>query len=344
LITDNWGWPWVFWINIPIGIVAFALAAIAIPRGHKTEATGFDFGGTWSLTTALVALVLGVSWVGDEATTIAAVVAFGITAIACAAFFWIELRVDEPLVPLHQFRDRTFAAGVALSAIIGIAIFSVTAYLPTYIQMAYQTSATVSGLIPIATVMGMLASNLTTGFLASRTGRYRRYHIAGTVLGTAGMTVMALLPSGGPLWVPMVVMFVVGLGAGSFMSLVVAVVQSAVPHGEIGSATATVNLVRQISSTVATAAIGVVIAVGVTDGLPSGLNSSTLTPQVVHELSPKIQAEIAALYGSVFVPVFAALAITFAIGIVTALLLPAGRLSDEPVTVPNSSPTAANSR
>lgn len=344
LITDSWGWPWVFWINLPIGIVAFALAAIAIPQGQKTESTRFDYGGTWSLTIALVALVLGVSWVGDTETMIAAMVAFGVTMIAFAAFFWIELRVAEPLVPLHQFRNRTVAAGVALSAIIGVAIFSVTAYLPTYIQMAYQTSATVSGLIPIATVMGMLVSNLVTGFLASRTGRYRRFHIAGTVLGTVGMSVMAMLPSGGPLWVPMAVMFVVGLGTGSFMTLVVTVVQSAVPKGEIGSATATVNLVRQIASTVSTAAIGVVIAVGVTAGLPSGLNSSTLTPQLVHELSPELQADVAALYGSVFVPVFAALAITFAVGIVVALVLPAGELSDDPVAIPSTSETTTTRR
>ena len=87
-------------------------------------------------------------------------VAFVVAAIGFAAFFVIELRVSEPIVPLRFFADRTIAAGIALSAIIGIGLFSVTAYLPTYFQMAYRTSATVSGLVPIATVFGMLVSNL----------------------------------------------------------------------------------------------------------------------------------------------------------------------------------------
>ena len=130
--------------------------------------------------------MLAVTWVGDPAAASAAVVAFVVSAIGFAAFFAIELRVSEPIVPLRFFADRTIAAGVALSAIIGIGLFSVTAYLPTYFQMAYRTSATVSGLVPIATVFGMLVSNLASGWLVSRTGHYRVYPILGTSLGRGG--------------------------------------------------------------------------------------------------------------------------------------------------------------
>ena len=98
---------------------------------------------------------------------------------------------------------------------------------------------------------------------------------------------MALLPVGTPLWVPMVVMSVVGVGTGSFMSLVVAVVQGAVPRNETGTITATINLVRQMGSTVATAVIGGVIGVGVAASLPAILDASTLTPQVVQESSDR---------------------------------------------------------
>ena len=109
----------------------------------------------------------------------ASVVAFVLAAMSFAAFFLIELRAPEPLVPLHLFANRTIASGTALSAIIGVGLFSITAYLPTYFQMAYRTSATVSGLVPIATVFGMLVSNLATGWLVSRTGHYRVYCIVG---------------------------------------------------------------------------------------------------------------------------------------------------------------------
>ncbi len=224
---------------------------------------------------------------------------------------------------------RVAKISIALSAIIGVGLFSVVAYLPTYFQMAYRTSATVSGLVPIATVFGMLVANLTTGWLAGRTGRYRIYPIIGTTMGAVGLFVMALLPVGLPLWVPMAVMAVVGLGTGCFMSLVIAVVQSAVPRTEVGAITATTNLVRQIGATLGTAVIGGVIGFGVVARLPSSLDASTLTPRVVHEASLAIQTEVAEIYRDVLAPVFLALAATYALGIIAAVLLPAGRLSDE---------------
>ena len=252
--------------------------------------------------------------------------------------------MSEPIVPLRFFADRTIAAGVALSAIIGIGLFSVTAYLPTYFQMAYRTSATVSGLVPDRDGVrdarlqprrpdGSSAAPATTASIP----------ILGTTLGAVGLLAMALLPVGTPLWVPMVVMSVVGIGTGSFMSLVVAVVQGAVPRNETGTITATVNLVRQMGSTVATAVIGGVIGVGVAASLPSILDASTLTPQLVRESSPAVQAQVAQLYGDVLAPVFAALALTYALGIVAAVLLPKGQLSDElePSPEPASEPLTA---
>jgi MFS family permease len=204
--------------------------------------------------------------------------------------------------------------------------------------MAYQTTATVSGLVPIATVFGMLVSNLLSGYLASRTGRYRVFPIIGTSLGAAGLFVMAMLPAGLPLWVPMIVMGAVGMGTGAFMSLIIAVVRGAAPASQTGTITATINLVRQVGSTVATAIIGGVIGFGVAALLPAGLDPATLTPQFVHGAAPAVQADIARIYSTVFVPIFIALAVTYSVGIVAAVLLPQGRLSDEavPATQPAS--------
>ncbi|MEF2978449.1 MFS transporter [Subtercola sp. YIM 133946] len=331
LITDYWGWPWVFWINLPVGAVAFALAIFAVPHIEPGVRAPFDFAGTISLTVALVAVVLAVTWVGDPSQGLQTVLAFGCCAVATAVFFVIELRVAEPIVPLRFFADRTVAAGTVLSAIVGISVFSLTSYLPTYFQMAYQLSATLSGLVPIATVFGMLVSNVATGILASRTGEYRLFPIIGTSLGTAGLLAMAALPVGLPIWVPMVAMAIVGVGTGSFMSLIVAVVQSAVPSSETGSITAAVNLARQVGATVATALIGGVIGFGVAALLPGGLDAQTLTPQLVRAASPAVQLQVAEVYSTVFVPIFAATALVFAVGIVASVLLPPGRLSDERV-------------
>ncbi|HEX7835737.1 MAG TPA: MFS transporter, partial [Pseudolysinimonas sp.] len=156
------------------------------------------------------------------------------------------------------------------------------------------------------------------------------FPIAGTALAAGGLLVMSVLPIGLPLWVPMIVMAAVGVGTGAFMNLIIAVVQSSVVRTELGAVTATVNLVRQIGSTVATALIGGVIGTTVAAHLPSILDPHTLTPALVRDASPAIQAQVAAIYGQVFAPVFVALALTYAVGVVAAILLPAGRLSDDP--------------
>jgi EmrB/QacA subfamily drug resistance transporter len=328
LITDYWGWPWVFWVNVPVGLVALAFAIIAVPHLEPGEAERFDIAGSVALTIALVAVVLAVTWMGSRGPGSILALTAGI--LALVDYFVVELRTPAPIVPLRLFADRTIAAGTVVSAIVGVGLFSITAYLPTYFQMAYRTSATVSGLVPIATVFGMLVANLATGWLVSRTGHYRPYPIAGTAIGAAGLAVMALLPGGLPLWVPMTVMAVVGLGTGAFMSLIVAVVQSAAPARDTGTITATVNLVRQVGSTVATAIIGALIGLAVAALLPGGLDAATLTPAVAHAAAPELQARVAEIYHRVFAPIFAGLAVTYAIGVIAAALLPNRRLSDHP--------------
>ncbi len=329
LITEYWGWPWVFWINVPIGLAALALATVVVPHIDPAPARRLDVAGAATFTVSLVALVLAVSWMGDPSAARPAMACFLIALLSFAAFLLVELRSPQPIVPLRLLGNRTIAAGLALSAIIGIGLFSVTAYLPTYFQMAYRTSVTVSGLVPIATVFGMLVSNLVTGWLASRSGRYRVFAISGTALAAVGLFVMALLPAGLPLWVPMLVMFFVGVGTGAFMSLIIAVVQSAVPRSELGAVTASVNLVRQVGATVTTAVIGGVVATGVAAMLPERFDIATLTPQFVHAAELTAQVEIAGIYTAVFAPIFIGLSIAYAVGVVAAVLLPAGRLSEE---------------
>jgi MFS family permease len=167
------------------------------------------------------------------------------------------------------------------------------------------------------------------------------YPIAGTILGAAGLATMSALPVGLPLWVPMIVMAVVGLGTGAFMSLIVTVVQTAAPRSAIGSVTASINLVRQIGSTVATALIGTVVGFGVAGLLPAGLDAATLTPQIVHNASAAVQSDVAAVYHDVYTPVFVALAVVYALGVIAAVLLPHGRLSDETASVPATEPLNA---
>ena len=241
---------------------------------------------------SITALVLAASWLSADGWRISApaLVSAIVAVIALAVFVAIELRTAEPLVPLRHFANRTILVCIVLSTVIGVGLFSVVSYVPTYVQMAYGTSATVSGLVPIATVFGMLVSTLVTGWLASRSGRYRVFPIVGTALASIGLLLMAVLPTGRALWVPMAAMAVVGIGTGAFMNIIVAVAQSAASRTDTGSVTATVSLVRQVGSTTATAIVGGVIGAGVALGLPAGLDAATLTPQAVGASSAAVQS------------------------------------------------------
>lgn len=331
LITDAWGWRWVFWINIPVGLIALVLAVVAVPHIAGRSGRRFDIAGALALGVTVTALVLAVSWAsaGPADGGLPVVVAAVVAVVGLAAFIAIELRVDEPLVPLRHFTNRTILISIVLSTVIGVGLFSVVSYVPTYIQMAYRTTATVSGLVPIATVFGMLVSTLVTGWLSSRSGRYRLFPVVGTAIAAVGLLVMSLLRAGTPLWVPIAAMGLVGIGTGSFMNVIVAVAQNAAARTDTGSVTATLSLVRQIGSTTATAIIGGLIGAGVTAGLPAVLDAATLTPQAVREAPVGVQLEVAALYSNILAPIFLGLAIVYALGVVLALLLPDGRLSDE---------------
>lgn len=331
LITDAWGWRWVFWINIPVGLIALALAVVAVPHIAGRSGRRFDIAGALVLGVTVTAFVLAAGWVSSEGLQagIPLIIAALVALVGLIVFIAIELRVSEPVVPLRHFANRTVLVCLVLSTVIGVGLFSVVSYVPTYIQMAYRTSATVSGLVPIATVFGMLVSSLLTGWLASRSGRYRIYPVIGTAVAAVGLLIMSQLPPGMPLWVPMAAMGLVGIGTGAFMNIIVAVAQSAASRSDTGSVTATISLVRQVGSTTATAIVGGLIGVGVTLGLPATLDAATLTPAAVNAASAAVQSDVAALYSSVMAPIFLGLAVTYALGVVAALLLPNGRLSDE---------------
>lgn len=339
LITDYASWPWVFWINPPVGVVALVLVVAAVPKLPGGAHPRFDVPGSLVFTGSLLALILAVTWIGDDTLRPVAVGCAAATVVGILALVAIERQAAAPLLPPRILRNRTILVCLGLSLVVGAGLFSVVAYVPTYVQMAYRTTATVSGLVPIATVLGMLVSSLLTGWLVSRSGRYRLYPVAGTALAALGLTTMGLLPAGMPLWVPMIAMAAVGIGTGAFANLIFAVVQSAAARDDLGAVTATTNLVRQIGAAVGTAVVGGIVGFAVAAGVPAGVDAATLTPAVARSAPAAVQEQIGILYHDVFAPVFLGLALVYVCGVAVALLLPAERLSDEAPASAASAPT-----
>lgn len=329
LLTDTVGWRWIFWINVPLGLLALALALRTVP--HSSGIAGrFDVPGAALLAIGSTGLVLLATWGGTvypwTSPLILAIVA--VTLVATAAFFIVELRAAHPLVPLHIFSNRTVVLGTILSAVVGVGLFSAVSYIPGYVQMIYNTTATVAGSLPIAMVVGMMITSNAVGFLVSRTGRYRGLPIVGTAASAVGLFWLAALGPDDPLWLRAALTALIGLGTGAFMQVVVAVVQNAASESIVGAVTSTVNLVRQVGSTVATAVVGGAFAGRLVAGLPSSVDAATLTPAVLAGQSAALQHRVAEAYVTAMSPVFVGLGVVYVVGFAAALLLPQLELSD----------------
>ncbi len=330
LITDSVGWRWVFWMNAPLGLVAFWLAARSVPKSIRTPGRGtFDVPGAVLLGIATTGLVTTVTLGGGSLAWASPQIAWmaGVTVVAAVGFFIVELRSEHPLVPLSIFRSRVVVIATTLGTVVGVGLLSVVPYFPTYIQMIYRTSATIAGLVSLASVLGMLLASLLTGFAVSRTGRYRAFPIFGTAAGALGLFGMAFA-SEAPLWVAAALMAIVGLGSGSFMQLLVVIVQGATDPAAVGAVTSTVHLVRQVFATVATAVVGGLFASRLVDGFPPSVHLESLSPAVLQRLPAGTQAEIAAAYGSAMAPIFLGLSVVYVVGFLAALLQPHAVLSE----------------
>ncbi|WP_218220985.1 MDR family MFS transporter [Nesterenkonia sp. Act20] len=327
LITENWGWPWIFWINVPLGALAVLGAWAFIPQISGDRTVRIDPLSVLLFMVSSVSLILLITWWGESVWQPQVGVAAVVVLLAGGAWILRERRLEHRLIPLSVLTERGVVLAAILAAVMGIGFFSVVAYVPTYIQMAFLVPPTMSGLVPIATVFGMLVTSLATGWLVGRTGRYRRYPLIGTAIASMGLLAMALIPPSTSLAAPMVAMALVGIGTGCFMNIIVAVAQSAVPAREVGASTAVVNLVRQVCAAAGGGFVGSMIGSGVVSLLPDRLVEAGLTPAQLAGASEADQAMIAYAYDEVLSTVFFALAGVYALGVVTAALLPRDALA-----------------
>lgn len=340
--TDGAGWRWVFYINMPLGAVALVTVLLALhlhrPEGARPP---IDVLGSALLAAGSAALVLISSWGGqtydwDDPVILglgAAVLVLG------PAFVWVERRAAEPVIPLHLLRERNVVLPAAVGITIGIAMFTVVAYLPTFLQMVEGVSATEAGLMMIPMTVGMLTATITTGRLITATGRYKVYPIVGTVVAAVGLVMISRVGSGTPYWQLAVGMLVVGLGVGSAMQNLTLIVQNSVPVHELGVATSAQNYFRQIGASLGIALFGSIFVGRLTDAFlaatdgagPAGLNPdmlSSLTPGVLASLPEPVQQLIADLYATSLPPVYLYGVPVLLVGLVLALFIEARPLGE----------------
>ncbi|MFT4280603.1 MDR family MFS transporter [Microbacterium sp.] len=336
--TDSAHWRWAFWINLPLAAVAVVVAVVALKLPHTPTRVRIDYLGILTMAVAVTATVLVANWGGtDYEWSDPLIIGLIIAAVlGWVAFFFVESKVAEPIIPIRMLRNRIFVMGTLLGMIVvGVGMFAIVGYMPTYLQMVYGTTATESGLLLIPMVAGMLLTSIPSGVVISRTGRYKLWPILGTTLVGAAAVLLSTLQIDTPLWMLSTYLLLIGAGMGMMMQTLVLAVQNAFPISEVGTATSANNFFREIGATLGIAVIGAIFTNRLTDALTSNLpgsladgSASSLTPALVHTLPADVQVAIIESYHSALVPVFGYLVPVFIVGLVLAIFLPEKPLAE----------------
>jgi EmrB/QacA subfamily drug resistance transporter len=297
--TTHASWRWIFYINIPLGLLALVVLAVALPTVRERKQHRVDYLGTILLGVSLASLVLlttlgGTSYAWDSGFIIGLAVA---AVVALAAFIRVEHRVPEPVLPPELFRNRVFVVTGMIGFVVGFALFGALTYLPLFQQIVRGLSPTASGLQLVPLMAGLLASSIGSGQIISRTGRYKVFPIIGTGISAIGMFLLSGLdPQTGSVEAA-VYMLVLGLGLGFVMQVLILAVQNAVPYAQLGIATSSATLFRSIGGSLGTAILGAIfanrLANELASQLPAGSGASNLTsaqinPAQVSSLPPAL--------------------------------------------------------
>lgn len=280
LVTD---WRWTFFVNVPVGIAALVIIAKFCPP-IKHDAKHYpDYLGAMFITIALSSLVLAVDNTdivfkglidgGMALGTIKAIL-FGVAAVAAGLFIAVERRAKQPIVPLWFYKNRTFVLVTSAMFLFGAAFLGSILYLTQFNQQVFGATASTAGVMLLPFVGGMMVSSITSGQLASRTGHYKCFMIAGMAVATVAIFSLTALTPDTPFWHEAISMVFVGLGMGMVMPLMNLAVQNEFEQKDLGAATATVQLTRGLGSTIGTAILsgvltaGIITSIGNPDNIP----------------------------------------------------------------------------
>ncbi|TDK26786.1 DHA2 family efflux MFS transporter permease subunit [Arthrobacter crusticola] len=317
--VDHLTWNWAFYINIPVGVAAFAIAWFTLRLPSKKAVRRMDIPGVVLLSLATTCLIFFTDFGGDSAEGWDSPLtwAFGAgTLLAAWAFVMVERRAEDPIIPLSLFRNRTFINSTAIGFTLGLGMFAALAFMPTFLQMASGTSAAVSGLLLVPMIIGLMGTSIYSGIAISRTGSYRRFPILGTLLSIAGLLWMTTLTAATPIWVICAQLFVFGAGLGLIMQVIVLVVQNSVSPGMVGTATSTNNYFREVGASLGVAVFGAIFTSRLAERLnvvftqsgastaDAGQATSTLDPQTLSALPGPVRDAVVGAYADSLAPVF----------------------------------------
>ena len=294
-ITDNFGWHWIFYVNIPIGIVSLVVLARLLPTVKRPDASrNLDYAGAAVFTVAISSLLIGLS---NKAFTdpgtgrlhewtdpmVGGLIVLGL--VLSVLFLVIESRAKEPIVPLDLWRIRTYSASILSTLLISFGFFGAIIFLPRWFQFVAGSSATESGYQTLPLLGGLIVSSILGGLIVSRTGRYKVVILTGLALMALGIWLMTNLHADTELPVLWAWMFITGLGIGPTLSVFTIVVQNAVPFRQLGVATSNLTFFRQIGGSIGLAITGTVFGTTLTTEIPKQMAAGGVPQQLVDQFA-----------------------------------------------------------
>ncbi|MGA8328590.1 MAG: MDR family MFS transporter, partial [Mycobacterium sp.] len=331
--TDHLSWRWAFWVNVPISIVVFFVAAAAIPSLATRGKPAIDYAGILFVGLGATGLTLATSWGGTtypwSSPTIIGL--FAASAVALGIFVWVESRSSgpesAPILPTRLFANPVFTVCCVLSFVVGFAMVGALTFLPTYMQFVDGVSATTSGLRTLPMVAGMLLTSMGSGVLVGRTGRYKIFPVAGTAVMALAFFLMSRMEPSTSALLQSVYLFILGAGIGSCMQVLVLVVQNTSSFEDLGVATSGVTFFRTIGSSFGAAIFGSLFtnflhsrigaALAASGAPPAAANS----PEALHRLPRAVAAPIVSAYAASLTQVFLCAVPVAVVGFVLALFL-----------------------
>lgn len=335
IITDYISWHWVFYINVPIAALALFLTARKFPSLESTVHKKIDYLGMSVLGLFLLDLLLFFTWAGTEIEWVSyeSGLMLGIMAVLLAVFVLIEFRAEDPVVAPRLFKNRTFVCGAFAMLVFGLGMTGAMAYLSMFGIFIFGLTAEEAGYMLIALVAGLMITAMLSGRYVTKTG-YTPWVVAGPVISFIAMFYISTLGLGDSVWLLVAGIFLLGVGLGCVMSILMVAVQNSAKEDEMGMTTSGVNLFRSIGATVATAVFAFLINLRLDDELAVNLPSEVYS-SVPHNTD--VLAYIYAMpeYGQMILESFASsINFSFLIGgvIMLLILLIAPFLKAEPLS------------
>ena len=328
VITDAASWPWIFYLNLPVGAAAVCLLTISLPRRQPTRSRTVDFLGFGLLIAATCTGLLLLSWGGTAyAWTSPQIGLLGALTLGLLALLVpVERRAAEPALPARLFADRVFSCGVSALALVTAALFGSLVFVPLFFQLVFATSATEAGLRMAPLMGGLIISSVLGGRLVTRTGKLKRFPVSGLAIGTLAFGGLTAAMLGGVSANGFdALLALLGLGLGLVMPNITTAVQSAVAPADMGVATATMAFFRSLGGAFGVAMSGTILATTLNVWLPGG---SPLAGGLEHlrALPAGEQALLAEAYRHALAWTFATAAVVTGCAFVIMLFMPDRKL------------------